>query len=159
MENEDTLAFQVEQVSGRAFSFVPLPWRVVMLTGAGILCWASNLHLLHLMGIDTPYILDMHIQTNVQPPRFFSPTSPTPPYFGIAPKTSGRLYPAVYKLFAAYAAWSFGCWLFFRVLCGGNIQMMDHYKVIPEICTIGLLAALVCPFNVVRKRERDLFLQ
>lgn len=36
--------------------------------------------------------------------------------------------------------------------------MMDNYKIIPQLCIIGIFIILICPFNIVRKRERDLFL-
>ena len=158
MEDDvDTLALRVEDMSSPVFTFVPLPWRVALLIGIGILCWASNLQFLHLMGIDTAYVLDMQSHINAQYSRPFSPTSSR---FGSTTlTTSGRLYIAVYKLFGAYAAWTFGCWLLFRALCGGDAQMIDQYKIVPEICVFGILAALVCPLNVIRKRERDLFLQ
>jgi EXS family len=156
-DDTDSLAFRVEEVSSHAFAFVPLPWRVSLLTGVGILCWASNLQFLHLMGINTAYVLDMHSHINSQYLRPFSPTSPR---LGPANFTSlGRLYTAIYKLLGIYAAWTFGCWLLFRALCGGDAEMINHYKIVPEICAIGVLAALVCPLNVVRKIERDLFLQ
>ena len=155
-DDADTLAFRVEEVSTHAFAFVPLPWRVALLTGVGILCWASNLQFLHLMGIDTAFVLDMHSQINSQYSRPFSPTSP---HFGTISTNSGRLYHAIYKLFGVYSAWTVGCWLLFRALCGGDAAMMDHYKIVLEVWAMGVLATLACPFNVVRKRERDLLLQ
>jgi EXS family len=157
-DDADTLAFKVEELSSHALTFVPLPWRVALLTGLGILGWASNLQFLHLMSIDTAYVLDMHSHINSQYSRPFSPTSP---HFGSTtfPSSGRLLYLALYKLFGIYSAWTFGCWLLFRALCGGDVQMMDKYKIVLEICAIGVLAALVCPFNVIRKRERDLLLQ
>lgn len=156
----DTLASRVEDKSSSWFTFVPLPWRVALLTGVGILCWASNLQFLHLMGIDTAYVLDMHSHINAQHSIPITPTPTSTPTFGPTPPTlSRRLYIAVYKIFWTYAAWTFGCWLLFRALCGGDVQMIDQYKIVPEICAVGILIALVCPLNVIRKRERRLFLQ
>ena len=157
-DDSDTLAFQVEEVSSNALTFFPLPWRVALLTGVGILGWASNLQFLHFMGIDTAYVLDMNSHMNSQYSRPFSPTSP---HFGSTtfPGSGNLLYFAVYKLFGIYSVWTVGCWLLFRALCGGDAQTMDHYKIVLEICAIGVLAAVVCPFNVFRKRERDLLLQ
>ncbi|KAF8585981.1 EXS-domain-containing protein [Ramaria rubella] len=154
-DDADTLAFRVEEVSSRAFTFVPLPWRVMLLTGAGILCWASNLHFLHLMGVDTAHVLEMHSHIKLR-----RPFTPAASHFDLTAFTSsGRLYPAVYKLFVTYTAWSLGSWLLFNALCRGDPEMMDQYKMIPQLCAIGILAILVCPFNVVCKSERELFLQ
>lgn len=36
----------------------PLPFRVLFLIGLAIFLWATNLHVLHLLGLDTAYILD-----------------------------------------------------------------------------------------------------
>jgi hypothetical protein len=36
----------------------PLPFRVLVLIGFSILLWATNLHVLHLLGIDVGWILD-----------------------------------------------------------------------------------------------------
>jgi len=142
-----TLASRVEEVSSRAFAFVPLPWRILFLTGAALLGWASNLHILSLLGIDTTFALDMH-------------SHPHLPYsLAGAPAGSAHLYSALYKLFMAYAGWCFGCWLLFRAFCAGNLEMMDYYKIIPQFCGTVIFIVLVCPFNIVRKRERDMFLQ
>lgn len=146
-EEVDSLVGRVEEVSNRAFAFVPLPWRVLFLIGAAILGWATNLHFLNLLGIDTAYALNMHSHAHL-PHSHIEASSGT-----------GHLFFASYKLFAIYAVWSFGCWLFFRALCGGNVQMMDNYKIIPQLCIIGIFIILICPFNIVRKRERDLFLR
>ena len=37
----------------------PLPFRVLVLAGTGILCWATNLHGLHILGIDAAAALDI----------------------------------------------------------------------------------------------------
>ncbi|KIJ49453.1 hypothetical protein M422DRAFT_225193 [Sphaerobolus stellatus SS14] len=147
MDDEfDTLAARVEEVSNRAFAFVPLPWRVLFLIGAALLSWTSNLHLLHLLGIDTAFALDMHSSSHL-------------PYSHAAGSSgSTHLYVALYKLFATYASWCFGCWMLFRAFCGGNVEIMDQYKTIPQLCGLVAFIVLICPYNIVRKRERDLFL-
>lgn len=50
----------------------PLPFRVLFLLGFAILLWATNLHILHLLGLDTSYILDF------RDPDLPTPTPPLP---------------------------------------------------------------------------------
>lgn len=141
-------ATSIDEISTRVYAFVPLPWRVLFLIGLAILCWGSNLHFLHLLNLDAAYVLDMYSSTNLPYSRFHSSVS-----------ASAHLYSAVYKLFVAYSTCSFACWLFFRLLCAGDIYAMDRYKLIPSICVFIIIVILFSPFNSFRKRERQLFLQ
>lgn len=140
------------------YAFVPLPWRVLFLIGFAILCWASNLHFLHLLHLDTAYVLDMHSRAHLPYSRIHPSPIPSSTSSSSSPPPV-HLYSAVYKIFMAYGAWCFACWLLFRVLCAGDARSMDHYKLIPSICVLVILVVLFSPLNSCRRRERQLFLQ
>ncbi|WVF69765.1 hypothetical protein IAT40_004544 [Kwoniella sp. CBS 6097] len=53
-------------------SSFPLPFRVLFLIGLAQLLWAVNLHVLHLLGLDTSWILDLRDE-----PDLVDPDSPT----------------------------------------------------------------------------------
>ncbi|OCF45854.1 hypothetical protein I317_00342 [Kwoniella heveanensis CBS 569] len=53
-------------------SSFPLPFRVLFLIGLAQLLWAVNLHVLHLLGLDTSWILDLR-----EEPDLVDPDSPT----------------------------------------------------------------------------------
>ncbi|WVQ98093.1 hypothetical protein IAU59_005215 [Kwoniella sp. CBS 9459] len=59
------------QLPGFSSSF-PLPFRVLFLIGLAQLLWAVNLHVLHWLGLDTSWILDLRDE-----PNLVNPDSPT----------------------------------------------------------------------------------
>ncbi|EJD52864.1 EXS-domain-containing protein [Auricularia subglabra TFB-10046 SS5] len=120
---------------------LPLPFRVMMLGGIGILAWATNLHLLHLLGIDTGLALDFRIQDKGRS----TPAHPS------------KLYAPVYRIFFAYSAWVVAGWVLFRVACAGNTDAVDSYKFIAVFTVMGLVAGLLMPVNAVSLRERISF--
>lgn len=124
----------------------PLPFRALLLLGLGIFGWASNLHGLHLAGVDAPSVLDL------RPPS--SSHSPLSLDF-VHPEAA---YKPVYALGVAYSIWIGGAWCTFRWLSGGEVQTADVFKYVPALGALGALLVLVCPWDVCRKRERDLFL-
>ncbi|KAG1878372.1 EXS family-domain-containing protein, partial [Suillus subluteus] len=128
----------------------PLPFRVLFLIGLGILGWATNLHGLHLLGIDAGSALELH------PGRAFLPTSSSSSRVSSSPRVS---YMSVYRLFAGYASWCFAGWSFFRLATHSNTVLVDTFKYIPALSSLGVLTTLICPFELCQKRERDVFLQ
>lgn len=129
----------------------PLPFRALVLTGAGILCWATNLHGLHVLDVDAAAALDIrpldghaHSQMRL--------TSPGPP-------DAIALARAVYRLCAAYAVVVFTGWTIFRLATHGELVTVDYYKWIPAITALSVIILAVSPFNVLEKRVRDTFLQ
>ncbi|KAG0701347.1 EXS family-domain-containing protein [Suillus ampliporus] len=128
----------------------PLPFRVLFLIGLGILGWATNLHGLHLLGIDAPSALELHSG------RVFLPTTSSPSRTHSPARMS---YMPVYRLFAGYATWCFVGWSFFRLVTRSNTMLVDTFKYIPAVCSLGVLTTLICPYEMCQKRERDLFLQ
>ncbi|KAI0703376.1 EXS-domain-containing protein [Cerioporus squamosus] len=136
-------------------SAFPLPFRVLCLVGLGILGWATNLHGLHLWNIDAAGVLDLNSYDG------YRLTSPLPTDRRAGWKTAHHLSQAhrpVYKLFVTYSAWTFACWLVFRFATRRDIESVDSFKFIPALASLCVLTALVCPFNVLYKHERDKFL-
>lgn len=128
----------------------PLPFRALFLIGLGILGWATNLHGLHLLGIDAPSILEL------QSGRGFLPTSSSPSRAFPSVRAS---YTSIYRLFAGYSTWCFLGWSFFRLATNSNVMLVDSFKYIPALSSLGVLITLICPYEICKKRERDAFLQ
>jgi hypothetical protein len=129
----------------------PLPFRVLFLGGLGILGWATNLHGLHAAGLDGTGALDLQVPG--QPLPFA--TRPGAPHLGSHP---GIIYEPVYRLAGAYWAWTLSMWVIYRLATGGEQEWADVFKYIPSIAMLGVFAMLLAPWDVCRKRERDLFL-
>ncbi|CUA66678.1 Protein ERD1 [Kluyveromyces lactis NRRL Y-1140] [Rhizoctonia solani] len=142
-------------------SSFPLPYRVFLLVGLGILFWATNLHVLHLLGIDTIWVLDLRrdkVQSSSPPTPLPTTRAPHLPY-DIFSLDAINLYKSVYKLFLIYAAWIGVGWLYFRLITAGDPEAMDMYKILPAITGIGLVVGLVCPLDILMRRERIRFLR
>ncbi|EUC64072.1 ER retention-like protein [Rhizoctonia solani AG-3 Rhs1AP] len=142
-------------------SSFPLPYRVFLLVGLGILFWATNLHVLHLLGIDTIWVLDLRrdkIQSSSPPTPLPTARAPHIPY-DLFSLEAINLYKSVYKIFVVYAAWVGIGWVYFRLITAGDAEAMDMYKILPALTGIGLVVGLVCPLDVLMKRERVRFLR
>ncbi|KAF7315514.1 Protein-er retention protein [Mycena indigotica] len=132
----------------------PLPFRVLVLAGLGIVGWATNLHGLDLLGVDAVSAMDLRVEANLN--------SHLPAHLTTGPKPPSHpsvIYHAVYRLFAAYAVWCFLCWGVFRYLTWGDMALVDAFGYIPAIAALVVLMALVSPIDILYKRERDKFLQ
>lgn len=133
----------------------PLPFRVLVLVGLGILGWATNLHGLDLLGVDVVTAMDLRLEGN-------NPVTPLPAHRPAAFKSTINaylIYRAAYRLFMAYSIWCFSLWLLYRFVTWGDITRVDAFGYIPGICALFAVLALICPFDVLHKRERDKFLQ
>lgn len=128
----------------------PLPYRVLTLLGLGILAWATNLHGLHLLGVDPVGALELHTGT---------------PIFTRGPSGYGKhtppsiLYLSTYKIFFAYAAFCFTSWSIFRFCTKSDSLLVDAFGYVPLVTGLVILMILVCPMNIFLKHERDKFLQ
>jgi hypothetical protein len=149
-------------------AFVPLPFRVLGLVGLGLLCWASNLHLLQLLGLDVAHVLDTRTDKPTLPAPNSRPDSPVhrdvplhPPSIA-ASKTHTfiiNLHSPVYHIFAWFSIWTLFNYLIFVRQVRGSVEHMDKYRAIPAFAAGGALAALFCPLNILQKRDRVIFLQ
>ncbi|KAG8691459.1 hypothetical protein FRC11_003464 [Ceratobasidium sp. 423] len=139
----------------------PLPYRVFLLVGLGIFFWATNLHVLHLLSIDTIWVLDLRrdkVQSSSPPTPLPTARQPHIPY-DLFSLEAINLYKSIYKICAVYGAWIGLGWLYFRLITAGDAEAMDMYKILPTLTGIGLIIGLVCPLDVLMKRERMRFLR
>ncbi|PBK91509.1 EXS-domain-containing protein [Armillaria gallica] len=132
-----------------AVSF-PLPFRVMVLVGLGILGWATNLHGLKIYGVDAVSTMELRVDPSQQPISLR--------IAGVHLSTPSSTYGPVYRLALAYFSWCFTSWALFRYLTYGNVVLTDVFGYIPGVSTLIILFVLVCPFNIFHKRERDKFL-
>jgi hypothetical protein len=129
-------------------STAPLPFRVLFLVAAGILCWALNLHGLYLFGIDTSLLFDGYVTSSGQ-----SHLTPTP---GIVQPP----YNAVYRLFTCYIVATAVGWCTYSVFTNwGEPTLVDSYRFIPIVCIIAAVLSLFVPIKGFYRRERRQFLQ
>lgn len=133
----------------------PLPFRVLFLAGIGILGWATNLHGLDVLGVDAVSAMDLrthegHLPKSLAPGR-------SPGFRLISEFTSH--YSPIYRLFTAYAVWCFLSWFLFLYATRGDMKLVDVFGYIPAVSALCILGILICPFNVLQKRERDMFLE
>jgi len=134
----------------------PLPFRVLVLAGMGILGWATNLHGLDLVGVDVVTAMDLRTNEGNQ-------TRPPLP----AHRTGGfkrvsnpsTIYLSVYRIFIAYSIWCMSSWVLFRYATYGDLVLVDVFGYIPGVSAIVVLLVLILPANVIQKHERVKFLQ
>lgn len=125
----------------------PLPFRVLFLGGLGIIGWATNLHCLHLAGLDGAGALDLQVSGHPLPSGGL--------YLGSNPRL---VYEPAYRLAAVYWSWCLSTWMIYYMATGGEQEWADIFKYIPSIAMLGVFVILIVPWDVCRKRERDLFL-
>lgn len=137
----DALA-ALSSVSSSLSASFPLPFRILVLVSLGALCWALNLHVLHLMGIDTAVVLDIR--------------SPSSPNEHIHPST---LYAPVYQLAACLAAWTGLCWILgFKLVAGGDGQSAAG-KLVAAMSLFLAAGLLFLPAERLKKSERMLLIR
>ncbi|THH04550.1 hypothetical protein EW145_g5439 [Phellinidium pouzarii] len=131
----------------------PLPFRAFFLAGTGLLCWATNLHILHTFRVDVAAALELRSlhATTLHSNAPLHLTSSGPP-------TAVVLARAVYRLFYAYSLWVFAAWAIFRLATRGDPTLVDAYKFIPAVTALSLVMFVISPFNILEKCVRDHFL-
>ena len=134
---------KMDSVEVSTFSVVlPLPFRVLLLLGLGAFLWASNLHVLRLLGIDAAHVL--------QTPKASVSASPTA--FSRPPS----LHPPIYSLLVAYSAWVCAGLAVYHVFTRADVDALDQYKFIPIIVYAGVLAAAILPFSKTLRSQRSI---
>lgn len=139
----------------------PLPFRVLFLSFATLLGFATNLHLLAFLGIDTSLVLDIRLDDyrgisnsgNTGPSHLLPRAGPSP---FVHPS---RLYPPVYALAVLGLAWTAMGWLVFSAITGGEPELMVQWRGVPAFVAVAVGVATVAPWNVLYKRERMMFLR
>lgn len=144
-------------VSGTLSSWFPLPFRILVLVTGGIFGWATNLHVLHLLGIDTSLILDIRTHDGAAAGSSENAGS------GSSGANSShlhpsRLYPQVYQLAGVTAAWTTLCWIAFQVIAGGDGDAAIGRAVAAFSWVVALLL-LIAPWDRLKKQQRMMFLR
>ena len=152
--------------SGLFGEHFPLPLRILCLITLGIFAWASNLHFLTSIGIDTASVLD--IRAADHPPALplsvpheassSSRNAPAPPSSeGTFPHPS-RLHIPIYKLACTYAAWTVLGWLVYTLVTSltSNESLA---KFTPAAFSISAVLVVFMPWDRMKKRERFMFLR
>lgn len=147
------MANEWEDEESFAAAIFPLPFRALSLICLGLLAWATNLHILHTLGLDATSALDIRAHDSVRTPL---PTSRNSGFrFLPHPSTS---YNPIYKLFASCSIWCFFIWCIYRYTTYENLVYVDVFKYLPAVAALGLLIGLVAPFDVLESPYRDALL-
>ncbi|KAK4702935.1 hypothetical protein P7C70_g3281, partial [Phenoliferia sp. Uapishka_3] len=170
MSDIDTIGNSLNDFS----STFPLPFRVLFLTvsipksSSRAACWlltsfvspqfatvggfATNLHLLAYLGIDTSLVLDIRLDDYRGSHR--APSATPAPF--VHPS---RLFPPIYSLAFCGLAWTTASWLVFARITGGVPEEMVKWRAIPAVTAIAVGLAAIAPFNVLHRKERMMFLR
>ena len=161
----------------------PLPFRVLFLIGLAQFLWATNLHLLNHIGLDTAWILDFRDQDEQgddipdleldrlgpataedgevdRPPPTIATTTTTAAAHGRKGSISwmrpdhSKLHQPVYKLFLVYSAWVGGGWVLFRLLTGGDTEAMERWRGLVGVIGLGAIIGAIAPWRGIGERER-----
>lgn len=153
MANEDHV-----HDSGNFSATFPLPLRILSLISLGIAAWATNLHLLAALGIDTAQVLDVRASDHSGYAPLSLGASTTSATLHLHPS---RLHPPVYKLALASLLWTLFGWLSYSAV-SIHLQSYDQYRLatfVPAAFLFLAVAALVLPTNTLCRRERGMLLR
>ena len=152
MSDPDSTEVLLSSVSSTFSSHFPLPFRILVLVSCGILCWALNLHVLHLLGIDTGLILDIRNTSNTGEAAGAGHASASHVH-------PSKLYGGVYQLSGFYATWTAACWILgFQVLAGGDGNALTS-RVVSGFSIAMAIAFLLLPIDKLKKQARSMFLR
>lgn len=151
--------------SGSFGEHFPLPLRILCLITLGIFAWASNLHFLTAIGIDTASVLDIRapdhtpaLPLSTHEASTSSRSASTPPSSeGTFPHPS-RLHIPIYSLACTYAAWTALGWLFYTLVTSFSSNE-SLAKFIPAAFSISAVLVVFMPWDRMKKRERFMFLR
>ncbi|KAF9502952.1 hypothetical protein BS47DRAFT_1356564, partial [Hydnum rufescens UP504] len=132
----------------------PLPYRVLFLIGVGGLCWATNLHSLEALGIDTLHVLQIRSDKPSLPSSLYG--RQYMPHNISSSSYAHSLHPPIYRLLFVYFSWIAAGWLGFAYFTGGSVANLDAYKLIPIITWLGVIAATMVPVSTVLQAQRSL---
>ena len=160
IDTKPTLNTGSQSASDLAFSAAfPLPYRSLFLIGAGILGWATNLHFLSVLGVDTGYALEIRRGSSQHVSHSPLPSASRNSRYFNSFAHPGSLFRPVYKIFTFYATWTGLSWFLFRLWTGTKPDVINEYKAMPTVTAVLVLAVLFCPFNILYKAERTVFLR
>lgn len=154
------------QLSGYDFSSTfPLPFRVLFLSFSTLFAFATNLHLLAYLGIDTSLVLDIRLDdyrststtstSNNNNNNNNNNNSRTQTPF-VHPS---RLYPPIYGLAIVGLGWTAVGWMLFSWVTAGDPVQMVRWRGIPAFVALVVGGAAVAPINTLYRKERFMFLR
>lgn len=132
----------------------PLPFRVLLLVGVGILGWATNVHGLDLLKVDIVGTMELRTHDTSQPISL-----PLRANGHQHPPRARFIYSSTYKLFGIYCAWGLASWLLYCSATWNDPSLVDAFGYIPAISALCIILVLISPFEICQKFERDKFLQ
>lgn len=134
----------------------PLPLRILSLITLGLLGWATNLHFLTRLGIDTTSVLDVRVSEHAYAPlNSNAAASNSLPARHLHPS---RLFPPVYKLAAVLALWTF-FGLAVYTLAGSHPGEGPLDNIVPIAFASIALLSIFLPVDKLYKQERFMFLR
>lgn len=163
--------------------FMPLPIRVSALISLGILAWASNLHILSAMGIDTSAVLDVRVTHNandaVMPSGVGGGASNSHTHSSASNHVStnandmlstathlhpSKLYPPVYSLAALYFGWTALGWAVYSAFHSYSTTQQSADVLSLEVFIPAAFALLgviffLLPTERFHRRERQTILR
>ena len=131
----------------------PIPFRVLWLSFMTLVGFATNLHLLAFLGIDTSLVLDIRLDSGVGAPVSHLPRAAAP---FVHPS---RLYPPLYSLAALGLAWTAIGWSVFMKLTGGDPIEMVRWRGVPAFVALMVGAVSIAPVNIMYRKQRFMFLR
>ncbi|KAK4054740.1 protein-ER retention protein [Microbotryomycetes sp. JL201] len=158
----------------------PLPFRIQVLQFALLLGWATNLHLLAFLGIDTSLVLDIRLDDYRGIASSLLPTSnaiqsgtssagaAAAAAAGVAGATTrsqapfvhpSRLYPPLYILAGLGFLWTTVSWAVFMRLTGGDAVEMVKWRGVPAFSAFAVGTVALMPMNILFKKERMMFIR
>ena len=129
----------------------PLPFRVLSLVGLAILLWGTNLHILHLLGINVPKVLDFREPQEEEEEGdgdVFTDKQVQETGGG------GVGYMTIYKLAGVYTAFVGSGWVLFRLITGGEVESMEDWRGLVGVVLLGVLGGALIPWRGIGERER-----
>lgn len=125
----------------------PLPFRILLLSTITVVGFATNLHILAKLGIDTASVLDIRLEQSAPSTTATTFVHPT------------TVYPPLYSLGAVAFAWTAAGWLAFRAAAGGEADAAIHWRVLPAAFLLAAAAAVAWPGKALYQRDRFRFLR
>ena len=129
----------------------PLPFRVLSLVGLAILLWGTNLHILHLLGINVPKVLDFREPQEEEEGDGDVFTEKQVQETGGG---GGVGYITIYKLAGVYTAFVGSGWVLFRLITGGEVESMEDWRGLVGVVLLGVLGGALVPWRGIGERER-----
>lgn len=151
----------VEPLDAASFSaFLPPPYRVLLLLALGILCFGSNLHGLHLLGLDPwPLLRPLPPLPAPSHSHLHTHTHARAPSTGTWSSARAHIS-SIYQVGALALSWALCGWASYRYYVDGPSQgdpAGRHAQTVQGIAVFGVLAAALWPGNLFHRPLRAAF--